>query len=64
MTSGDHPARHRVERRRIALRLQRFADRLDALADTAELMGDADGAERFRSHASSQRLRAMAWLDG
>ena len=40
------------------------ADRLEALADTAELMGDDDGAARFRSEAAQQRLRAMALLDG
>lgn len=39
------------------------ADRLEALADTAELMGDDDGAARFRAAASRQRLRAMALLD-
>jgi hypothetical protein len=44
--------------------LEKAADRLDALADTAELMGDDDGAARFRSEASQQRLRAMALLDG
>jgi hypothetical protein len=44
--------------------LEKAADRLDALADTAELMGDDDGAARFRGEASERRLRAMALLDG
>lgn len=52
------------ERRERFLReLVRAADRLEALADTAELMGDDDGAARFRAEASRQRLRAMALLD-
>jgi hypothetical protein len=52
------------ERRERSLReLVRAADRLEAMADTAELMGDDDGAARFRAEASRQRLRAMALLD-
>ena len=43
--------------------LEKAADRLDALADTAELMGDDDGATRFRTGAARQRLRAMRLLD-
>ena len=39
------------------------ADRFDALADTAELMDDRCGADRFRELASSCRLRAMSLLD-
>ena len=39
------------------------ADRLDALADTAELMGDDAGAIRFRRQASHVRLEAMDLLD-
>lgn len=39
------------------------ADQLDSLADTAELMGDIDGAARFRQSASRQRLVAMRLLD-
>jgi hypothetical protein len=39
------------------------ADRLEALAEMAELMGDDEGAARFRAEASRQRLRAMALLD-
>jgi hypothetical protein len=44
--------------------LARTADRLESLADTAELMGDEAGAARFRSGASQCRLQAMALLDG
>jgi hypothetical protein len=40
-----------------------LVERLDSLAETAELMGDADGAKRFHEAASSERLRAMAALD-
>jgi len=39
------------------------ADRLDELADTAELMGDDAGAHRFRHQAAAARTRAMALLD-
>jgi hypothetical protein len=39
------------------------ADRLDSLADTAELMGDPDGAARFRAQASIRRIAAMESLD-
>ena len=45
------------------LALSRAADRLDSLADTAELMGDCDGAARWRTEAWSRRLEAMALLD-
>jgi hypothetical protein len=44
--------------------LTRAADRLDDLADTAELMGDADGADRLRSEARANRMHAMDLLDG
>ncbi len=43
--------------------LTRAADRLDALADTAELMGDEPGAARLRSDAQTRRLQAMELLD-
>ena len=39
------------------------ADRLDALADIAELMGDDAGAEALRARASHVRLHAMSLLD-
>jgi hypothetical protein len=52
------------ERRERSLReLVCAADRLEELADTAEIMGDEDGAARFRSQASLRRLEAMALLD-
>lgn len=41
----------------------RVVDRLDALADTAELMDDHDGAEWLRAQAVRRRLEAMATLD-
>lgn len=40
------------------------AERLDGLAETAELMGDVEGAGRLRDAASRARLRAMTLLDG
>jgi hypothetical protein len=51
-----------LQRRDIRV-LVRAADRLDALADTAELMGDGGGAVRLRAAASNHRLQAMALLD-
>jgi hypothetical protein len=52
------------ERRRPSLReLVSAADRLEELADTAEIMGDEDGAVWFRARASQRRLEAMALLD-
>lgn len=48
---------------RDVLALTSTADRLDAMADTAELMGDAAGADRFRERACGYRLRAMKLLD-
>jgi hypothetical protein len=50
-------------RERFLTELVRAADRLDALAATAELRGDVGGANRFRAEASRQRLRAIALLD-
>ena len=44
--------------------LRELAERADSLADTAELMGDDAGAERFRSQAAACRMRAMDLLDG
>ena len=43
--------------------LAAVADRLSSLADTAELMGDAAGAARFRDAAAVMRLEAMGLLD-
>lgn len=48
---------------RIVRDLASTADRLDVLADTAELMGDDAGADRLRMLASDCRARAMAMLD-
>lgn len=39
------------------------ADRMDSLADIADLMGDRAGADRLRERSSSCRLRAMRLLD-
>lgn len=39
------------------------AERLNELADMAELMGDTDGASRLRVRAAAARERAMAMLD-
>ena len=47
-----------------ANQLVRDAERLNSLADTAELMGDQAGAERFRADASARRMIAMHLLDG
>lgn len=39
------------------------ADRYDEFAETAELMGDDAGADRFRRLATRRRLAAMELLD-
>ena len=39
------------------------ADRLDSLAETADLMGDPASATRFREQASTLRMEAMRLLD-
>ena len=44
-------------------RLSETADRLDELAETAELMGDADGAQQLRERALALRMEAMRLLD-
>ena len=41
----------------------RAAERTDAVADTADLMGDVDGAIMWRARASNLRLDAMDLLD-
>ena len=43
--------------------LRRAADRLDELAETADLMGDIAGARRMRDEALANRLEAMRLLD-
>ncbi|MFL6206528.1 MAG: hypothetical protein ACJ739_14395 [Acidimicrobiales bacterium] len=39
------------------------ADRLDSLADTAELMGDEAGAARLRAQSATCREHALRALD-
>jgi len=39
------------------------AERLDSLADIAELMGDSDTAASLRAEASGRRMHAMELLD-
>ena len=43
--------------------LRQSADRYDSFAETADLMGDEPGAERFRALAMQRRLTAMTLLD-
>jgi hypothetical protein len=52
------------DRRRAQLDLvTATADRFDALADVAELMGDLAGAEQLRCRAAAAREQAMSILD-
>ena len=51
------------ERRDASRRLSTAADRLDELAEVAELMGDEPTAMRFRSDAERYRDRALSLLD-
>jgi hypothetical protein len=51
------------EPRRGADQLCSAAERLDSLAEIAELMGDNDTAASFRSEASGRRMQAMELLD-
>jgi hypothetical protein len=44
-------------------RLGETADRFDELAETAELMGDADGAQQLRERALALLMEAMRLLD-
>jgi hypothetical protein len=41
----------------------RAADRMDAMADIADLMGDVDGAIMWHARASNLRLDAMRLID-
>ena len=43
--------------------MMRAVETLDSLAETAELMGDLDGAERYRRWSTEQRMLAMKLLD-
>lgn len=56
MTSQDRQA--------AARRLQRSADRLDELAEVAELMDDDGGAAELRARGHRCRMQAMRLLDG
>lgn len=49
--------------RRAVAEIVAAADRLDALAEIAELMGDDDGAVRLRTQGSRCREQAMRLLD-
>ena len=51
------------DRRRAVRALTATAERLDELADVAELMGDDATAAGFRGDAARCRDRAMALLD-
>lgn len=51
------------ERRRLVADMARAADRLDELAEVAELMDDDAGARRLRQDGADRRRRAMAILD-
>lgn len=53
----------RERRRAAACTLTETAERLDELADVAELMGDDPTALRFRGDAARCRDRALALLD-
>ena len=44
-------------------RLTESADRLDDLAEVAELMGDDDGSSRWRERAAARRHDALGLLD-
>jgi hypothetical protein len=59
---GDSTGEMTDRRRRID-QLVASADRYDAFAETAELMGDHAGADRFRMLATRRRLAAMELLD-
>jgi hypothetical protein len=41
----------------------RAADRMDAMADIADLMGDVDGAIMWHARASNLRLDALHLID-
>ena len=53
-----------MEAGRLAVaKLADAAGRLDELAEVAELMGDHEGADRFRAEGSRCREQAMLLLD-
>jgi hypothetical protein len=43
--------------------LTEAAERLDGLAEMADIMNDPHGADQLRAAASTARLRAMTLLD-
>jgi hypothetical protein len=49
--------------RDLVSQLGKAADRFDELAEVADLMGDSDGAARFRRESAMARDRAMTILD-
>lgn len=51
------------DERHPVIALSEFADRLDELARTADLMGDEATARHWHSKANEVRLRAMSRLD-
>lgn len=53
----------RNDRHGLVADLTDAADRLDELADVAELMGDDAGAVRLRRAGADRRRAAMALLD-
>lgn len=59
MHHGEVDADRRLELEELSA----TADRLDSMADTAELMGDLGGELRFRHAANRRRQEAMALLD-
>lgn len=62
--AGDGDRNVEMTDRRVRIdQLVESADRYDTFAETAELMGDAPGAERFRAMATDRRLAAMDLLD-
>lgn len=52
-----------VDRRQRVRAATLAADRLDALAEMADLMGDPEGAHRLREQVVTHRMHAMTLLD-
>jgi hypothetical protein len=59
----DHPDHLDDDQYEVA-GLRAIAERIDALADVAELMGDDRQAAALRERSQVARLRAMRLLDG
>jgi hypothetical protein len=62
VVNGGYAVGVKPERRDVPA-MAAAADQMDSHAETAELMGDADGARRWRERALEMRLRAMETLD-